>query len=847
MNSRILCGLFCFCFMWSNIQAQQEEIPSMTLEELEEFSQETKPYSRSLLLDFRDIYGNAAQWNLGGESFFSRRGIGRDYSDVWLLGMPFKDLENGQINYNIWGGLNLVMNNKGYNTNGLMPNSFGYTGVSAGQYIDPRPHTQYSGTNISYATANRNYNHRLMASYNSGFIKNGWAFTVAASKRYAESGYVAGTPYDAYSYYGAVEKRFGLKHSLTLTAVGANIKRGKLAPTTKEYFDLAGSNLANPNWGMYDGVQRNRKMVHQHLPMVALTHEFKVSDKTNLLFSASALVGRFGQTDLDWYNAADPRPDYYRYLPSYQLDLGDTALYGELTQYVRDNPDVLQMDWNSLYEANMSDLNSETYEDVNVDGNIQDITGNRAKYLIVERREDEKKFNFSTQLNHVVSKKFDISAGMDYVNQNKHFFQVAKDLLGADYHLNYNQFAERATSNQVISGLDTIRQHDVQNPDRVVYEGDKYGYDYNASIQFADIWSTFDFNFRKVDVYTQAKLSMTSFYRKGNNQNGLFLDDSYGKSDIQNFFNYGIKAGITYKINGRNFLMANGIYETRAPLFANAFVSGRTRNQVVDNLQSETHRGGEVGYILRADRLKLNLVAYYIQLLDLTETTPFYNDAERTFVNYSLTNIDRQHMGLELAASYKLTKWMSVSSAMAMGRYTYIDRPSANVTLDNNAEVIRQEEVYWKNYHVANTPELAYTGGVNFSYDAFFMNISANYTARNWIDVNSVRRTALGLDLVPDGDLKDEILEQEMYDNQFSLDLFAGYTWRLRNTFDKMKNSHTLVFNLGVNNLTNNRDFIAIGFENNRFDFEDKNVMKFQNRYFYGNGINYFANITYRF
>ena len=204
-------------------------------------------------------------------------------------------------------------------------------------------------------------------------------------------------------------------------------------------------------------------------------------------------------------------------------------------------------------------------------------------------------------------------------------------------------------------------------------------------------------------------------------------------------------------------------------------------------------------------------------------------------------------MGLELAASYKLTKWMSLSSALAMGRYTYIDRPSANVTLDNNAEVIRQEEVYWKNYHVANTPELAYTGGVNLSYDAFFMNISANYTARNWIDVNSVRRTALALDLVPDGDLKDEILEQEMYDNQFSLDLFAGYTWRLRNTFDKMKNSHTLVFNLGVNNLTNNRDFIAIGFENNRFDFEDKNVMKFQNRYFYGNGINYFANITYRF
>ena len=611
MRQIALIYFLCLTMGISTAYAQDDEIPTMTDDELTDFSDNNKPYSRSLLLDFRDIYGNQAQWNLGGESFFSRRGIGREYGDVWFLGMPFKDLENGQINYNIWGGLNLVINNKGYQTNGLMPSTFGYTGIAAGQTIDPRPHTQYDGFNISYANSNRNYQHRLMASYNSGFFKKGWAVSIAASKRYAESGYVEGTPYDAYSYYGAVEEKSGLNHTTTLTLVGSNIKRGKLAPATKEYFELSGSNLANPNWGMYDGVMRNRKMVHQHLPMAALTHEWKISDKTNILFSTSYLMGVYGETDLDWYNAADPRPDYYRYLPSYQLDLGDTALYEELTQYVKDNPEVLQLDWNALYEANMNSLNEETYEDVNVNGTIQDITGNRAKYLVTERREDEKKFNFSTSVNTVISKKVDLSFGFDYVNQNKNFYQIAKDLLGADYHMNYNQFAERATSNQVISGLDTVRQHDLQNPDRVIYEGDRYGYDYNASIQYADVWATADFNFRKVDLFVQGKGSITSFYRKGNNQNGLFIDDSFGKSEVKNFFNYGVKAGGTYKINGRNFIIANGIYETRAPLFANAFVSARTRNQVVEGLENEQHLGGEFGYILRADRLKLNLVGIY--------------------------------------------------------------------------------------------------------------------------------------------------------------------------------------------------------------------------------------------
>jgi len=847
MRQSVLIYFLCFFLCISYVHAQEDEVPVMTADELSDFSNNNKPYSRSLLLDFRDIYGNQAQWNLGGESFFSRRGIGREYNDVWFLGMPFKDLENGQINYNIWGGLNLVVNNKGYQTNGLSPSTFGYTGIAAGQAIDPRPHTQYDGFNVSYATSNRNYQHRLMASYNSGFFKKGWAVSVSASKRYADSGYVEGTPYDAYSYYGAVEKKTGLNHSTTLTIVGSNIKRGKLSPATKEYFELSGNNLANPNWGMYDGVIRNRRMVHQHLPMAALTHEWKVSDKTNILFSTSYLMGVYGETDLDWYNASDPRPDYYRYLPTYQLDLGDTALYQEMTQYVKDNPEVLQLNWNALYEANMNPLNESTYEDVNVNGKIQNITGNRAKYLVTERREDEKKFNFSTSVNTVISKKVDLSFGFDYINQNKNFYQIAKDLLGADYHMNYNQFAERATSNQVISGLDTVRQHDLQNPDRVVYEGDRYGYDYNASIQFADVWATADFNFRKVDVFVQGKGSISSFYRKGNNQSGLFIDNSFGKSEVKNFFNYGIKAGATYKINGRNFIIANGIYETRAPLFANAFVSARTRNQVVGELESEQHFGGELGYILRSDKLKLNFVGYYMQMRNLTETTPFYHDEERTFVNYTLTGIDRQHMGLELAAAYKLTKWLSLNAAAAYGRYTYISRPEATVTLDNNSEVIRKEAVYWKNYHLGNTPELAFTGGFGINYDNFFLNTNFNYTARNWIDVNPVRRTALALDLVPEGDLKDGILDQEMYDNQFSIDLFAGYTWRLGKTFDKMKRSHTLVFNVGVSNLTNNRNFIAIGFENNRFDFEDKNLMKFQNRYFYGNGINYFANITYRF
>ena len=48
-------------------------------------------------------------------------------------------------------------------------------------------------------------------------------------------------------------------------------------------------------------------------------------------------------TNLDWFEAPDPRADYYRKLPSYAVndDIGSS-----LTDYFSNNPDRLLLDWN---------------------------------------------------------------------------------------------------------------------------------------------------------------------------------------------------------------------------------------------------------------------------------------------------------------------------------------------------------------------------------------------------------------------------------------------------------------------------------------------------------------------
>ncbi len=68
---------------------------------------------------------------------------------------------------------------------------------------------------------------------------------------------------------------------------------------------------------------------------------------------------------------------------------------------------------------------------------------------------------------------------------------------------------------------------------------------------------------------------------------GKFPEDSYGDSEKQNFFNYGLSGGLIIKLQGVILFMQMDKYMTRAPYFDNAYVSPRTRDYFVDGLTDE--------------------------------------------------------------------------------------------------------------------------------------------------------------------------------------------------------------------------------------------------------------------
>ncbi len=812
----------------------QENIPTVSLSETDNRDGGAQNVSSALNAS-RDVFLSTASFIFGNVRF-RMRGYDFENYTTYMNGVPVNDLEDGGTFWGQWGGLNNVMWNR-ENTLGLQPTTFTFGGIGGAYALDSRASKQRKQLQVSYATTNRNYRHRLMATYSTGLLKHGWAVSVSFSRRWAAEGYVPGTFYDGYSYFLSVEKFFGTKHSLALTAFGTPTRNGRNTAAVQEMYDLAGTNYYNPNWGWQNGKKRNATVGNNHQPMIILTHEFKINNQSNLTTAAGFSFGIRSSTALDWNNASDPRPDYYRYLPS---ALDDTLQRAYTEKLMRDNESLRQINWERLYEANYTSM--ETIDSVNgIAGNS--VTGKRARYIIENRIQNNKRFDFASTYNSSINDHISVTAALTYQMLITENYKKVDDLLGADFYVDVNQFAVRDFPDSF-----SVAQNDLNNPNRILKVGDKWGYNYESHIHRPGVFGQAMFKYNHIDFFLSTELSLTAFWRNGKTLVGLFPETSFGKSEVQKFFNYAFKGGLNYKINGRNYLYANGSYLTRAPSFDNSFVSPRTRNTVAANLVNEKVYSAEAGYRLTTPRVKLRAGFFFAQFNDQTKNIIYFHDDFRTLVNYTMTNIDTRHWGFEFGAEAKVYKGFSVTGVASIGRYTYVSRPTATITQDNSEQVVSNELVYAKGFNVGGTPQLATSFGINYRDPKFwFVNVNLNYYDWMWLDFSPARRTEGAVETVdPSSSLFSQIVNQQKLKGQFTMDIFAGYSWLLNNQFRDLKKRHFLIFNIGVSNVTNNKSFITGGFEQVRFDFNEKNVDKFPPKYFYGYGTTYFVSLAYR-
>ena len=831
---------------------EEEDLSTVTLTD-DELNDDTSAADNisGLLQASRDIYLRTAAFEFSS-SFFRIRGLDSENGKVLINGIEMNKLYNGRPQWSNWGGLNDVLRNQEF-SNGLRASDYTFGGILGSTNINVRPSEQRTGTRISYASSNRSYVHRVMATHSTGLSEDGWAFTVAASRREGREGFVDGTMYNATSFFGSVEKKFNDKHSLSFTSITALNRRGKSAPQTQEVFDLRGIQY-NSYWGSQNGKIRNSRIKEVSEPILMLNHYWDINENTSLNTNVSYQTGKIGNSRIDNngtkvdgdavdgegnpyiinLGASNPDPTYYQKLPSYGLRQGYSNIYEIQQNFINDG----QLDWNSLYNANAN---------ANNNGN--------SSYVLYEDRNDDTQFTINTILNKDLSDNFKINARVQYTQLTSKNFAEIIDLLGGTGYLDADSFADTFDE----------KQNNLLNPLYIAGAGDRFKYNFDLHSNVVDGFLQGQFKFNKVDFYLATTISNTSHQRDGLYQNGGFPDNSYGKSEELNFTNYGAKGGMTYKISGRHILDINAGYLTKAPNLRNSFSNSRENNNTVENLTSEKVLSADASYIFRWPFLQAKLTGYYTKIQDATEISFFFADGiggdNTAFVQEILSGIDKKHFGAEFGVEAQVTPTIKLKAAGNLGQYTYDNNPNLYLTTENNTRSLDAGFIdgrkdfgvsNLKNYKLAAGPQTAYS--VGFEYrdpDYWFVSATANFFDNVYVDIAPLTRTSNFADDggIPfndyDEDIARQLLQQEKFDNYMVVNMIGGKSWKIGNQYISLFAS--------IGNLFNTR-YKSGGFEqgrnaNYRQLKEDKSldIPVFGNKYWFGRGTTYFLSLNYRF
>ena len=920
---------------------------------------------------------------------YRNRGYEQTYEQNYIQGLSFNSAERGQFNFSAMGGLNDATRYKEV-VEGIEANNFSFGSIGqATNYLQSA--TNYAqGWKVGLAATNRNYKGAARATYSSGLMENGWAFAAQLAWRYSPyidvKGRIGeGITYSSVGYFLTAEKRWGDNMRLSLITFGAPTMRGQSAALTQETYNLTnqynktswGYNNYNPYWGYQGGKVRNSRIVHSYDPTAIASFDWKINEENHLKVAAGYHYSFYSNSALTFYNAPDPRPDYYRNLPSSlwdgQIDKNGNFILGDLNgkplgnagtingSYVgpsinddtyqalvdlwtsRDDK-ATQIDWDALYAANYAN-------------NVNNPDG-CARYMVERRHNDIQEavanVNYrNTSVDHLTA-----TVGLELKASQGIHYKTVDDLLGGKQWIDVDPFAERdikelATNIGLTQAdIENVKQNDLRNPNAAVVEKGRFGYDYRINMMNAKLWAQNEWSWNALDLYYALQVSYSSMQRTTDMLNGrawylaklnpnsawYYLADNAeavlnGQAVPERMAGYthhfvdpGFKVGLNYKVDGRNHIKLNAIAETKAPLARDAYISPRVHDRAVANIYHHDYAryyagiygttaleqyfsasqkivGGDLTYSFNYPIVRGRVTAFYTQFWNGTELNGYYDDESRTFVNQSLTGINRRHAGVEAAAAVKLGLYFTLTGALSIGDYRYTSNALAITSAENGMALAEnangpiyelRDSVLLKGLRVATGPQLNSSLKLSFFHpDMWFADITVNYFDWSYLDyaparrmkglftgtradgsavngwygdtyTNAIEKDASGNVIydangVPNLKYPYSLMsQQEMLTSsnplhRFLVDVSVGKLIYL-------KDRQSISINLTVNNLLNNTHFKTGGYQQARLPRQTRqgvddrhnsvispNAWKFPSKYYYAWGTNFYLNIQYKF
>ena len=827
------------------VREAQEEV-LLNLAEMDLNDDEGKSQSMSSATSAsQDVFNSTISY-AWSNARYRGRGYEQTYESGYIEGLNFNSAERGQFNFSAMGGLNDATRYKEV-VEGIEANNFTFGSIGqATNYLQSA--TNYAqGWKVGLAGTNRNYKGAARATYSSGLMENGWAFAAQLAWRYTPyidiKGQIGeGISYSSVGYFLTAEKQWSKDMRLSLITFGAPTRRGQSSALTQETYDLTnqynktswGHNNYNPYWGYQDGKVRNSRIVHSYDPTAIASFDWKIDEENHLKVAAGYHYSFYSNSALTFYNAPDPRPDYYRNLPSFLWD-GQIAkngdwIYNSLdgdklgnkigTHYGEVGPSIdvntyntlvdlwtsrddkaTQIDWDALYAANYAN-------------NVNNPDGS-ARYIVERRHNDIQEAVASANYRNTSVEHLTATVGLELKAAQGIHYKSVDDLLGGKQWIDVDPFAERdikeLATNIGLTQADiaNVKQNDLRNPDAAAGKGDKFGYNYRINMANAKVWAQNEWKWNEVDLYYALQLSYNYLQRSSDMINGrawylaklnpnnawyylannadAILAGNYDAvagrmaGSAHHFVDPAFKVGATYKINGRNQLKLNALAETKAPLARDAYISPRVHDRATEAIYRHDYAayyaqqygtsflqeyfgasqkivGGDLTYSFNYPLVRGRVTGFFTQFWNGTELNGYYDDEARTFVNQSLTGINRRHMGVEAAAAVKLGTYFTLTGVLSIGDYRYTSNALAITSAENGMALAEdgdrdindpnrgpifelRDSVLLKGLHVATGPQLNTSLKLSFFHPKmWFADVTVNYFDWNYLDYAPARR-----------------------------------------------------------------------------------------------------------
>ncbi len=818
---------------------------------------------------------------------FKYRSLDNAYVGNYINGIKFNNVENGRFSFSgITGGLNDATRNK-TGAGFLDQCNFAYSALGGATDINIRASQFARGQKIGLALTNRNYYVRGTYTFATGMTKSGWALMGNFAYRYSKEGNIEGTFYNSFSFMLGAEKKWNDKHSLAFNIWGTPTERAQQGASTEEAYALAGTHYYNPYWGYQNGKKRNSRVVTEFSPSALLTWDWNINTDAKLSTSVSATWMNYANTALSYNNAYNPRPDYYKNLPSAAFNVYKKEYNNG--EWLAENPGILEQ-YNNLYNYWISAKENRQikWDQMYAQNEANNTTGKDALYYLEKRHNNQLAFNFSSVLTSKLTKHGGYTLGVNVNSTKGMHYKTMADLLGASVFHDYDNYSLNKYGSK-----SREYQNDLDNPDRVIGVGDKFGYNYNIYVNKVHGFFNNTWRFGGFTLSYSGDLEGTWMQREGLMRNGRAANYSKGKSGNASFLGGGGKILLSQKI-ATSTLYVGGSIESQAPLAYNAFIAPRINNNFVNDLKDEWFWNAEAGYQWHFGPFRGKVSGYYTRFNDVIQQRSFYNDGYKFFVYVNMSGIQKEHKGIEASMTLKLSNNLKLNLLGTIADAKYLNNAKAQVAyegeeatnsmnfMDNKVTGEKmQNVVFLKNVKVGSTPLTAASIGLNYYLKGWYFDVYLNYFDRVYIDASVFNRLTSNqnkdLNSYPSnysspnvntGTITNawEAAQQEanegrkayIYDSQTGeiLDFYCSEQEKAKGGFMLdasigrsiyLRGGKILSINLQVQNITNNTNLKTGGYEQNRLDRGGDYKFTSNNYYYYANAINAFLNVSLKF